>query len=290
MTPLRQRMLEDMRLRNFSPETQRSYIHYIAGFAKHFGCSPEHLGVEAIREYQLHLIEDRKMAPESVNCFTAAAQFLFLTTLELPWSRAHFPRQYVPRKLPVVLSPTEVAIFFKHVGIIKFRAALMTCYGAGLRISEVVHLRIEDIDSSRMVIHVRDGKGAKDRYTMLSPKLLDLLRLYWRFQRPAEWLFPAIKPNRHISANTLQQVCREASHLAGFSKRVTAHTLRHSFATHLLENGTDLRVIQSMLGHTRINSTAHYTAVSRKTVAATASPLDALPELANPVRPRKPKP
>ena len=282
-------MLEDMRLRNFSPETQRSYIHYIAQFAKHFDRSPDELGVEAIREYQLHLIQERKLSPASVNCFTAAAQFLYATTLELPWSKAHFPRQHVPGKLPVVLSPTEVAHFFKHIGVIKFRAALMTCYGAGLRISEVVNLRVEDIDSSRMLIHVRQGKGAKDRYTMLSPKLLELLRLYWRFQRPPEWLFPAIKPTKHIHVSTLQQVCREAAHLAGFSKRVTAHTLRHSFATHLLENGTDIRIIQSLLGHARIDTTAHYTAVTRKTVATTASPLDALPELSKPGRLSKAK-
>ena len=289
MTPLRQQMLDDMCLRNFSPETQRSYIHYVAGFAKYFNTSPENLGVESIREYQLHLTQDRKLSPASVNCFTAAAQFLYATTLELPWSRAHFPRQHVPGKLPVVLSPTEVVHFFNHIGVIKFRAALMTCYGAGLRISEVVHLRVEDIDSSRMLIHVRQGKGAKDRYTMLSPKLLELLRLYWRFQRPPEWLFPAIKPTKPLNASTLQLVCREAAHLAGFSKRVTAHTLRHSFATHLLENGTDTRIIQSLLGHARIDTTAHYAAVTRKAVATTASPLDALPELSKPVRPRNPK-
>jgi len=279
MTPLRQRMLEDMRLRNFSPETQRSYIHYIAGFAKHFGRSPELLGLEAVREYQLYLQDERKLSPESINIFTAAARFLFTSTLEMPWSCAHFARLRVPHKLPIVLSPTEVAIFFKHIAVIRFRAALMTCYGAGLRISEVVHLRIEDIDSSRMVIHVRGGKGAKDRYTMLSPRLLELLRLYWRFQRPAEWLFPATKPDRHLCVNTLQQVCREAAQRAGFSKRITAHTLRHSFATHLLENGTDVRIIQSLFGHARIESTAHYTAVTRKMVMNTASPLDALPEL-----------
>lgn len=287
MTPLRQRMLEDMRLRNFSPETQRSYIHYIAAFAKYFDRSPEELGVEAIREYQLHLIEDRKLSPESVNCFTAAAQFLYVTTLELPWSKAHFPRQHVPGKLPVVLSPTEVAIFFNHIGIVKLRAVLMICYGSGLRIAEAVSLKVGDIDSSRMVIHVRDGKGAKDRYTLLSVATLELLRTYWRFQRPLDWLFPAIKPHKHISAATVQQVCREAAHLAGFSKRVTPHTLRHSFATHLLENGIDIRVIQSLLGHKRIDTTAHYTAVTHKTVASTASPLDALPEVRKPGRPRK---
>ena len=187
MTPLRQRMLEDMRLRNLSPETQRSYIHYIAAYAKYFKRSPEELGVEAIREYQLYLIEERKLSPESVNCFTMAAQFLYLTTLELPWSKAHFPRQHVPGKLPVVLSPTEVAIFFEHIGISKLRAVLMTCYGAGLRISEAVSLKVGDIDSERMVIHVRDGKGAKDRYTMLSPALLEILRTYWRMHRPSSF-------------------------------------------------------------------------------------------------------
>jgi len=287
MTPLRERMLEDMRLRNFSPETQRSYIHYIAAFAKYFERSPEELGVEAIREYQLHLIEERKMSPESVNCFTSAAQFFYLTTLELPWSRAHFPRQYVPGKLPVVLSPTEVAIFFSHIGVTKLRAVLMTCYGAGLRISEAVSLKVGDIDSSRMVIHVREGKGAQDRYTLLSPAMLELLRTYWRVHRPADWLFPAIKPHKHISAATVQQVCREAAQLAGFSKRVTPHTLRHSFATHLLENGIDIRVIQSLLGHKRIDTTAHYTAVTHKAVASTASPLDALPKPGKPSRKSK---
>ena len=288
MTPLRKRMLEDMTLRNFSPETQRSYTHYLAAFAKYFNSSPEDLGVEAIREYQLYLIEDRKLSPESVNCFTSAAWFLYTTTLELPWSRSHFPRQHVPGKIPVVLSPTEVAIFFKHIGIIKHRAVLMTCYGAGLRISEAVSLKVGDIDSSRMLIHVREGKGAQDRVTMLSPALLEMLRTYWRSQRPAEWLFPAIKPHKHISAATVQQICREAAHLAGFSKRVTPHTLRHSFATHLLENGADIRIIQSLLGHKRIDTTAHYTAVTRKTVAATASPLDALPTLKRkPGRPPK---
>jgi integrase/recombinase XerD len=287
MTPLRQRMLEDMRLRNFSPETQRSYTHYIAQFAKHFNTSPENLGVEAIREYQLYLIEDRKLSPASVNCFTAAAQFLYTVTLEMPWSRAHFPRQHVPGKIPVVLSPTEVALFFKHIGVVKLRAVLMICYASGLRISEAVKLKVSDIDSSRMVIHVRGGKGAQDRLSMLSPALLELLRTYWRCHRPTDWLFPGIKANKHISAATAQDVCREAAQRVGFSKRVTPHVLRHSFATHLLENGIDTRVIQSLLGHKRIETTAYYAAVTAKTVAATASPLDQLPEIKKPGRPRK---
>lgn len=284
MTPLRQRMMEDMRLRNLSPETQRSYVHYIAEYAEYFKTSPDQLGPEAVREYRLHMIEDRKLSPESVNCFAAAARFLYQTTLELPWSDAHFERCRVPLKLPVVLSATEVALFFQSIGILKHRAVLMTCYGAGLRISEAVSLKPGDIDSQRMLIRVEQGKGAKDRYVALSPRLLAMLREYFRRQRPqGPWLFPAIKPARHISASTMQQVCREASQLAGIDKHVTAHTLRHSFATHLLENGEDIRVIQVLLGHRSIHTTARYTAVTPQRLAATVSPLDTLPT----VTPRK---
>jgi site-specific recombinase XerD len=294
MTPLRQRMIEDMQQRNFSSETQRSYIHYIAGYAQHFNISPDQLAPEAIREYQLFLTNDRKMSPESVNCFTSAAKFLYQTTLEMPWSQAHFVRSHVPETLPVVLSPIEVAQFFEVIGILKHRAVLMTCYGAGLRISEAVSLKIGDIDSSRMVIRVQQGKGAKDRYVNLAPRLLTVLREYCRRQKPHRfwptgaqptdngvnkdaWLFPAIKAIRHISAATIQQVCRESAHLAGIDKRVTAHTLRHSFATHLLENGEDIRVIQVLLGHRRIDTTARYTNVGVSKIAATTSPLDNLP-------------
>lgn len=280
MTPLRQRMIEDMRLRNFSAETQRSYVHYMAGYACHFNTPPDRLDPEAIREYQLHMIETRKMSPESVNCFVSAARFFYQTTLELPWSNAHFVRCRVPYKLPVVLSATEVALFFRAVGLIKHRAVLMTCYGAGLRISEAVSLKPGDIDSQRMLIHVEQGKGAKDRYAPLSPRLLEMLRAYFRRLRPeGPWLFPAVKPDRHISAATLQQVCRESAQLTGIDKRITAHTLRHSFATHLLENGEDIRVIQVLLGHTRIDTTARYTAVTPKRIAATVSPLDTLPKI-----------
>lgn len=290
MSPLRQRMAEDMRRRNFSTETQRAYIHYIAEYAKYFGVSPDQLGPEAIREYQLHLTDDRKMSPESVNCFTSAAKFLYLQTLDLAWSNAHFQRSRVPERLPVVLSAVEVALFFEAIGILKHRAVLMTCYGAGLRISEAVSLKPEHIDSQRMLIRVEQGKGAKDRYVGLSPRLLTVLRQYWRHQRPqGPWLFPAIKQHRHISAATIQQVCREAARLAGIDKRVTAHTLRHSFATHLLENGEDIRVIQVLLGHRRIDTTARYSSVTMNKISATTSPLDNLPEPAKGKRgrPRK---
>lgn len=296
MTPLRQRMLEDMRLRNFSPETQRSYIHYLAHFAKYFDQCPSQLDVGAVREYQLYLSEVRQLSPQSVNCFTAAAKFLYQETLELPWSNAHFKRQRTPNSLPVVLSQQEVERFLAPIGVLKHRAALMVCYGSGLRIAETVRLKVSDIDSNRMVIRVERGKGAKDRYSVLSQRLLEVLRVYWKQQRPVNYLFPGLKEGTHIRPETLQQVCREAAYMAGIQKRVTAHTLRHSFATHLLENGEDIRVIQVLLGHKRIDTTAHYTHVSPGKVASTASPLDQLyaPALApaeprKPGRPRKPK-
>lgn len=276
MTPLRKRMVEDMRLRNFSAETQRSYLHYIAEFAMYFKTPPDQLGPEAVRDFQLYLIEERRLSPESVNCFTSAAKFLYLTTLELPWSESHFVRLRVPQKLPVALSRAEVEEFFRHAGVLKHRAVLMICYGAGLRIAEAVSLKPADIDSSRMLIRVEEGKGGKDRYVPLSTRLLEVLREYWRRQRPrGPWLFPSTRPHRHLSPSAVQQACREAALRAGIQKHVTAHMLRHSFATHLLENGTDIRVIQVLLGHTRIDTTARYTRVSPATIAAVISPLDA---------------
>lgn len=281
MTPLRQRMLEDMRLRNFSPETQRSYIHYIEGFAKYFNQSPEELDIEAVREYQLYLIEGRMMSPQSVNCFTSAAKFLYRETLELPWSDGLFKRQRTPHKLPVVLSQEEVERFFEPIVVLKHRAALMVCYGGGLRISEAVRLKVDDIDSSRMLIRVQRGKGAKDRYSVLSQRLLEVLRVYWKLQKPMGYLFPGRKDGGHIHPGTLQQICRDAAYLSGIRKRVTAHTLRHSFATHLLENGEELPVIQVLLGHTSIDTTSRYTHVSPGKISSTVSPLDRL------VKPRR---
>ena len=204
------------------------------------------------------------------------------------------PRCRVPYKLPVVLSASEVYEFFRHVCTIRYRAALMTAYGAGLRVSEVVSLQIGDIDSPRMLIRVRQGKGKKDRYAMLSPRLLEVLRCWWRAQHPAgqqrqtapqDWLFPSWRKGRHMRADSLQTVCREAAQAAGLSKRVTVHTLRHSFASHLLENGTDIRIIQVLLGHSQIDTTARYAAVSPATIAAAQSPLDRLgPPVATPAR------
>jgi integrase/recombinase XerD len=277
MTPLRQRMIEDMRIRNFATTTQRSYIHYVAEFAKHFNRSPQDLDLEAVRQYQLYLAQDRKLSPQSINTFVSAVQFLYLTTLEMPWEAKDFPRARLEEKLPVVLAPDEVQRFFDHVGGLKHRAVLLTCYGAGLRISEAVAVKLSDIDSQRMLLRIEHGKGAKDRYAMLSPCLLDLLRAYFRILRPAgPWMFPSWRPHLHLCAGAVQTACREAWQRSGLGKRVTPHMLRHSFATHLLERGVDTRVIQALLGHSRIDTTARYTAVSPATISATASPLDLL--------------
>ncbi len=289
MTPLRQRMIEDMQLRNLAPATQRQYLHYVTGFADYYHTSPEHLDLEAIRQYELFLLHEKKLQPESINTFVSAIKFLYLVTLEMPWSNEHFPRVRRPHKLPVVLSAKEVRQFFEHVPSLKYRAALMTCYGAGLRVSEAAALKISDIDSQRMLIRVEQGKGKKDRYVMLSPRLLVLLRTWYRAGQPRHWLFPSWRPHKHICAGTLQQACRDASRSLGFSKRITAHTLRHSFATHLLEAGADLRVIQVLLGHTRIDTTARYTAVSPQVVSATLSPLDRLVPGRRPPKQAKPE-
>jgi integrase/recombinase XerD len=276
MTPLRQRFIEDMQLRGLAPTTQRSYLHYVSEFAKFYKTSPEHLDLEAVRQYELYLLHEKKLSPESINTFVSAVQFLFLVTLEMPWGKECFPRVRRPDKLPVVLSPEEVSRFLENIGYLHHRAALMLCYGAGLRISEAVAVKISDIDSQRNLIRIEQGKGKKDRYVMLSPRLLAVLRAYYRAARPKEYLFPTWREGHHMTSSALGFACRNAAKNAGIPKRITAHTLRHSFATHLLENGTDIRVIQVLLGHSRIETTARYTRVGAQVVAGTPSPLDAL--------------
>jgi integrase/recombinase XerD len=274
VTPLRRRMLEDMRIRNFSAATQQTYVYQIAQFAKRYGKSPEYLGLDELHNYRLYLLDERKLSPQTVNGFVAAAKFLYVQTLEMPWGDEQFPRCRVAEKLPVVLTAEEVERFFAAVGVIKHRAVVMLCYGSGLRIAEAVSLRAEDIDGRRMLIHVREGKGFKDRYTVISQRMLDVLRQYWKIQRPQNWLFPGSDPDEHIHPASIRKMCRDACHVAGITKRVTPHTLRHSFATHLLENGTETRVIQVLLGHRRIDTTARYVSVSPRCVSAVESPLD----------------
>jgi len=269
--------IEDMQLRGLAPTTQRSYLHYTIDFSQFHNTSPEKLGLEAIRQYELHLLNEKKLSAQSRNTFVSAIQFLYTVTLKRDWGKDSFPRPRIPVTLPIVLSQKEVSQFLYQVAGLKHRAALMICYGAGLRICEAVSLKVSDIDSERMLIHVRQGKGGKDRYAMLSPRLLGMLRAYYRATRPGNgWLFPSWRTGRHMTTGALSQACRDASKACGLSKRITAHTLRHSFATHLLEQGTDTRVIQVLLGHSRIDTTARYTAVSAQLVAATPSPLDKL--------------
>jgi site-specific recombinase XerD len=282
-------MIDDMQLRNLTPATQRNYVHHVAALAKYYQVSPEHLDLEDIRQYELYLLNERKLAAETINGFVTAVKFLYQVTLEIPWSDAVFPRVRRPRTLPVVLSQEEVVQFFDHIPSLKFRAILMACYGAGLRVSEAVALKVSDIDSKRMLIRVEQGKGRKDRYAMLSPRLLEVLRTWCRAARPADWLFPGWLAGRHQTPASVQRCCREAWLRSGLRKKVSAHTLRHSFATHLLENGTDIRVIQVLLGHSCIDTTARYTAVSPQVVSHTLSPLDTLHRQKRTVYKRKPR-
>ncbi len=278
MTALRQRMIEDMRLRGFSPATQRSYVHYVSEFANYFHLSPSQLDLEAVRQHALHLVEEKRLSPESVNASIAALKFVYLVTLEAPWRPQDFPpRQPVPMKVPTVLSPQETLQFFDAIAGVKNRAIVTLCYGAGLRISEAVAVRISDIDSARGLIHIPNGKGALARNALLSPRLLEILRAYYRCVRPqGEWLFPSWRKDKHVSPGSVQQACRDAVQQTGIAKRITPHTLRHSFATHLLENGEDIRVIQALLGHRRIDTTARYAAVTPARLAKTTPPLDQL--------------
>jgi site-specific recombinase XerD len=249
MTPLRQRFIEDMQLRNLAEGAQKHYVSHVAAFAKYFDKSPELLDIEAVRQYQLYLLKERKLSAEAINQYISTVKFLYLTTLEMPWTDEYFPRVKRPSQLPVVLSAEEVMQFFDHIPSLKYRAALMTCYGGGLRVSEAVALRIRDIDSQRKLIRVEQGKGAKDRYAMLSPRLLDVLRHYFRaafaprsYTRDS-YLFPSWRAERHLCSASLQLACREAALRAGIRKRITVHTLRHSFAIHLLENGADTQQV-----------------------------------------------
>ncbi len=275
MTPLRQRFLDDLRMRNLSPHTQDAYVRVVAQFAKHFRRSPDQLGREQIREYLLHLIR-RGYAWDTYNQARCALHFFYRVTLGKDWPLEQVPCAKVPKRLPVVLSRDEVRQFFAAARRPKGRTMLMAAYAAGLRASEVVGLRIPDIDSRRMLIRVRRGKGQKDRYVMLSPVLLEALRAYWLRDRPTGWLFPGADPTKPVGRETFTRVCIGVGRHAGLSKRVTPHTLRHTFATHLLEDGVDIRTIQALLGHRSLRTTALYTFVAPEKVAATRSPLDAL--------------
>ncbi len=275
LSPLRRRMIEDMTIRNLSPATQRSYISAVSKFSRHFRRSPDRLGLDEVRDFQVHLVA-KGVSWGSLNQVVCALRFFYGVTLGETTIPERIPYARTPRKLPVVLSADEVVRFLEAVSGLKCRAALTTAYAAGLRASEVAGLLIEDIDSDRGVIRVRHGKGAKDRDVMLSAQLLGILRTYWRLARPRRFLFPGRDEDRSINPTVLHAACRSAAKAAGLSKRVTLHTLRHSFATHLLENGADIRIIQALLGHANLSSTARYTHVASHTIRATPSPLDRL--------------
>jgi integrase/recombinase XerD len=275
MSPLRRRMIEDMTVRNLSPATQRSYLHAVSRISRYFGRSPRRLELEDVREYQVHLVANGISWP-ALNQTVCALRFFYGVTLGYSEIPERIPYARNPRGLPEVLGGDEVVRFLEAVPSLRTRTALTTAYAAGLRASETVGLKVANIDSSRMVIRVEHGKGGKDRYVMLSAQLLKILRIYWRLSRPKDWLFPGREESRPIDVQVLYSACRSAGKAAGLGKRVTVHTLRHSFATHLLENGTDIRIIQVLLGHNNLSTTARYTQVSRKTIEQTPSPLDRL--------------
>jgi len=275
MSPLRTRMIEDMTIRNLSPATQRSYLHAVSRFSAYFGKSPDHLSLEDVRTYQVHLA-GKEVAWATLNQVVCALRFFYGVTLGNDSVPERIPYARTPKSLPVILSADEVTRFLESVSSLKCRVALTTAYSAGLRVSEVVGIRIGDIDSDRMVIHVRHGKGDRDRYVMLSGQLLSILRAYWKRAHPKHYLFPGRDDDHPLQQTTLHAACRSAAKAAGLGKRVTVHILRHSFATHLLEQGADIRIIQALLGHRSLSTTARYTQVSTRTIRATPSPLEKL--------------
>jgi integrase/recombinase XerD len=284
MTPLRERMIDDLRIRNRSPRTIETYISHVARFAKFHKRSPDLLGAEDVRAYQKHML-DRGVSWSLFNQAVSALKFLYQVTLRVSWPVEQIPYGRKPRSLPAVLSQDEVVRLVEAVRHPVCRMALLTAYAAGLRITETVALKPDNIDAARMLLHVEQGKGQKPRLVPLSEVLLKQLRRYWRNDRPkvkrSPWLFPSADPAKPIDVTTIQKACQRARDAAGIKKHATPHTLRHCYATHLLEAGTDLRTVQALLGHASLSTTAIYTHVKRKLVTATKSPLDAIEHFAD---------
>jgi site-specific recombinase XerD len=275
ISPLRQRMIDDMTIRKMAPKTQAGYLRAVTNLAMFLGRSPDTASPEDLRRFQLHLAQTGTSAPTQ-NATVTALRFFFEVTLDRRGATDHLPFVRQPRKLPVVLSLEEVARLVDAAPNLKYKAALGVAYGAGLRASEVVSLKVADIDSTRMVIRVEQGKGRKDRYPLLSEHLLDLLRAYWKASRPQGWLFPGQNPVNPLTTRQLGRVCNAAAKAAGIDKRVSLHTLRHSLATHLLEHKVDIRVIQVLLGHKKLETTALYAQVATRTLRQVRSPLERL--------------
>ena len=263
MTPLRQRLIDDLRIRNYSPRTIESYVAGVARFAKHFGRSPDLLNPNDVRTFQLELIR-RRVSWSQFNQTVCALRFFYRVTLARPEYLPFVPYGKRPRTLPCVLSPNEVLLFLEAAPTGRDRVLLQTAYACGLRITELVGLKVADIDSARMMIAVRHGKGQKERLVPLSPKLLDVLRAYWLHERPRSWMFPGTKPEQPLHPTNVQKLCQRLVAQLGLNKRVTPHTLRHSFATHMLEAGVDLRTLQMILGHSDLQTTAHYLHIDSK--------------------------
>jgi integrase/recombinase XerD len=275
LSPLRRRMIEDMTIRNFAADTQRNYLRAVKNLAIFLGRSPDTATAEDLRLFQLHLTETH-VRPPTINVMVSALRFFFTVTLDRADVAKLLTFVAEPRKIPVILSPEEVARFLEAAPGVKYKAAFSVAYGAGLRVSEVASLKVSDIDSERMLLRVEQGKGRRDRHAMLSPVLLELLRDWWRIAHPKAWLFPGQDPLQPISTRQLNRACHAAAHMAAITKRVSPHTLRHSFATHLLEQNTDIRVIQVLLGHAKVDTTALYTHIATNTIRAVMSPLERL--------------
>ena len=281
ISPLRQRMLEDMRMRKLGDKTQGHYIRAVRRFAAYLGRPPDTASAEELRRYQLHLV-DEGVSPASLNAAISGLKFFYAITLDRPEVMARMQPVRLPRTLPVVLSREEVARLIEAAGNLKHQTALAVAYGTGLRASEVVSLKVGDIDSARMTLRVEQGKGHKDRYAMLSPVLLGRLRAWWRVARAqgkmpdGGWLFPGLDPVDHLSTRQLNRAVHAAAEAARLDKRVSMHTLRHSFATHLLEAKVDIRVIQVLLGHKKLETTALYAQVATDILREVVSPLEAL--------------
>ena len=277
MGTLRKQMEADMVLRGLAFRTRKSYLESVANFAKFYGRSPKRITEPECESYLLHLLKERKLAHSSCNVVASALQFLYRVTLKVPETQFKLPRPKVPQRLPQILSREEIAALFEQTPNLKHRAFLMTTYAAGLRLSEACHVKIGDIDSDRMTIRVEQGKGAKDRYTLLSPRLLKELRRYWIAQRPALWLFPSPRAaDRPMNPHTAQRIFYAAKDRVGITKSCGIHGLRHAFATHLLEAGTDVHTIQRLLGHGDLSTTARYFHLAQKNLSGAHAPLDLL--------------
>jgi integrase/recombinase XerD len=276
MTQLRQKMLEELQRRHYSYRTANTYIRIVRDFAVYFHRPPDKLGPEHIRQYQAYLFQNKKLSPASVSQYVSALRFLYVKTLRRHFLTEHIPFPKSPRPLPVVLSPEEVTRLIDAARNLYHRALLMTLYSTAVRRSELCRLQVSDIDSQRMMIRIHQGKGRRDRDLPLSPKLLETLRLYWRWKKPNTYLFPGKRADAPISANIVWLACRQAAQLAGISKRLSPHSLRHSCATHLLDAGADLRTIQVLLGHARLEHTLIYLHLSHKHLQAVPNPLDSL--------------